>query len=198
MRVNDLSFKIDNATQDGRRISVIVNVENHGQHIEMVTWLDFRLIDDGKNLYEDARAFPPDHGPLAAMGEIAPSGNRDFKYVFVVPEGVQMTDCQFVILEDSNNLKYLNLGDTSIGKAVFEPGWKWSTSVKPIVKTESCQQKHTMYVISGKMRVKMDDGSEEEFGPGDTGVVPSGHDAWVVGNEPCVAVDFTGAKTYAK
>jgi quercetin dioxygenase-like cupin family protein len=55
-----------------------------------------------------------------------------------------------------------------------------------------------MYVISGKMRVKMDDGSEEEFGPGDTGVVPSGHDAWVVGNEPCVAVDFTGAKTYAK
>jgi hypothetical protein len=109
VRVNDLSFKIDNATQDGRRISVIVNVENHGQHIEMVTWLDFRLIDDGKNLYEDARAFPPDHGPLAAMGEIAPSGNRDFKYVFVVPEGVQMTDCQFVILEDSNNLKYLNL-----------------------------------------------------------------------------------------
>ena len=91
-----------------------------------------------------------------------------------------------------------NLGDTSIGKAVFEPGWKWSTSVKPIVKTESCQQKHTMYVISGKMRVKMDDGSEQEFGPGDTGIVPPGHDAWVVGNEQCVAVDFTGAKTYAK
>jgi uncharacterized cupin superfamily protein len=55
-----------------------------------------------------------------------------------------------------------------------------------------------MYVITGKMKVKMDDGSEAEFGPGDTGVVPPGHDAWIVGNEPCVAIDFTGAKTYAK
>lgn len=90
------------------------------------------------------------------------------------------------------------VGDTSIGKAVFEPGWKWSTSVKPIVKTDSCQVVHTMYVVSGKMRVKMNDGAETEFGPGDTGFIPAGHDAWVVGNEPCVALDFTGAKSYAK
>ena len=91
-----------------------------------------------------------------------------------------------------------NFDDVTIGRAIFEPGWKWSTSVKPIVKTESCQQRHTMYVVSGKMRVKMDDGSEQEFGPGDTGVIAPGHDAWVVGNENCVAIDFTGAKTYAK
>jgi quercetin dioxygenase-like cupin family protein len=70
--------------------------------------------------------------------------------------------------------------------------------VKPIAKTESCQAPHTQYVISGRMRVKMDDGSEEEFGPGDVGYLPPGHNAWIIGNEPFVAVDFTGMKEYAK
>jgi mannose-6-phosphate isomerase-like protein (cupin superfamily) len=98
---------------------------------------------------------------------------------------------------DKGKMEVTNIGTYSIGRATFEPGWKWSTSVKPIVKTDSCQVSHTMYVISGKMHVKMDDGTEAEFGPGDTGIVPPGHDAWVLGNEPCVAIDFTGAKTYA-
>jgi quercetin dioxygenase-like cupin family protein len=70
--------------------------------------------------------------------------------------------------------------------------------VKPIAKTESCQAPHTQYIISGRMRVKMDDGSEEEFGPGDVGYLPPGHNAWIIGNEPCVAIDFTGMKEYAK
>ena len=99
---------------------------------------------------------------------------------------------------DKGRIDITNVGDTSIGRATMEPGWKWSTSVKPIVKTESCQINHTMYVISGRMHVRMDDGSEQEFGPGDTGIVPPGHDAWVVGNEPFVGIDFTGAKSYAK
>ena len=99
---------------------------------------------------------------------------------------------------DKGKIDVTNIGDTPIGRATFEPGWKWSTSVKPIVQTESCQINHTMYVISGRMHVRMDDGSEQEFGPGDTGIVPPGHDAWVVGNETFVGVDFTGAKTYAK
>jgi uncharacterized cupin superfamily protein len=99
---------------------------------------------------------------------------------------------------DKGKIDVTNVGDVSIGKAIMEPGWKWSTSVKPIVKTDSCQVKHTMYVISGKMHVRMDDGSELEFGAGDTGIVPPGHDAWVVGSEPFVGIDFTGAKTYAK
>lgn len=99
---------------------------------------------------------------------------------------------------EKGKIEITNVGGTMIGKATFEPGWKWSTSVKPIVKTSSCQVNHTMYVVSGKMRVKMDDGSELEFGPGDTGLVPPGHDAWVVGNENCVAIDFTGATNYAK
>jgi mannose-6-phosphate isomerase-like protein (cupin superfamily) len=99
---------------------------------------------------------------------------------------------------DKGKIQITNVGETAIGRATFEPGWKWSTSVKPLVKTDSCQVNHTMYVVSGKMHVRMDDGTEQEFGPGDTGIVPPGHDAWVVGNERFVGIDFTGAKIYAK
>jgi mannose-6-phosphate isomerase-like protein (cupin superfamily) len=86
----------------------------------------------------------------------------------------------------------------AIGRASVEPGWSWEKCIKPIVKTESCQVPHTGYMISGRMRVKMDDGSEEEFGPGDVGHIPPGHNAWVVGNEPVVAIDFTDMTDFAK
>jgi len=99
---------------------------------------------------------------------------------------------------EKGRIDVTNVGDVSIGKGTFEPGWKWSTHVKPIVGGNSCQVNHTMYVISGRIHVRMDDGTEQEFGPGDTGIAPPGHDAWVVGNENFVAVDFTGAKSYAK
>jgi len=99
---------------------------------------------------------------------------------------------------DKGKMDITIVGETTIGRAILEPGWKWSTSVKPLVKTDSCQVSHTMYVISGKMKFKMDDGTEQEFGPGDAGIVPPGHDAWVVGNESFVGIDITGAKTYAK
>lgn len=99
---------------------------------------------------------------------------------------------------DKGKIQVVTIGDVTLGKFVLEPGWKWSTSVKPVVKTESCQQHHTGYIISGKMKVRMNDGTEADLGPGDLAIVPPGHDAWVVGNEPCVGVDFTGAKTYAK
>ena len=99
---------------------------------------------------------------------------------------------------DKGKIDIMKVGDISFGKAVFEPGWKWSSSVKPIVGGNSCQVNHTMHVISGKMHVKMDDGSEQEFVAGDTALVPPGHDAWVVGNEPCIALDVAGASNYAK
>jgi quercetin dioxygenase-like cupin family protein len=99
---------------------------------------------------------------------------------------------------NKGKMQIVNLQEATIGRFVFEPGWKWSESVKPIVKTESCQQMHTGYLISGRMRVRMDDGTEAEAGPGDSVIIPPGHDAWVVGNEPCIGIDFTGAKTYAK
>ena len=87
---------------------------------------------------------------------------------------------------------------TTIGRITLEPEWSWEKCVKPIVKTNSCEAPHTQYMISGSIKVVMDDGSEEQFGPGDTAVIPSGHNAWVVGDEPVVAIDFTGLKNYAK
>lgn len=99
---------------------------------------------------------------------------------------------------DKGKMQVVNVGDVSFGRFVLEPGWQWSKSVKPVVKTESCQQHHTIYIISGRMKIRMDDGTETEVGPGDFTIVPPGHDAWVVGDEPSTGVDFTGAKTYAK
>jgi hypothetical protein len=92
----------------------------------------------------------------------------------------------------------VQLGGITAGRAEFEPGWKWSECVKPIAKTESCQAGHTIYVMSGRMHVQMDDGTAQEIGPGDVAMIPPGHDAWIVGNERCVGVDFSGLADYAK
>ena len=96
------------------------------------------------------------------------------------------------------NVKLVKLEGVTFGLATFEPGWKWSEHVKPIAKTESCQASHTAYQLSGKLHVVMDDGKEFDFGPGDVGVIPPGHDAWVVGSEPVVTLDITGMVDYAK
>lgn len=88
--------------------------------------------------------------------------------------------------------------DLSIGRGTFEPGWKWSECVKPIAGTERCEAPHMAYFISGRMRAVMDDGQELEFGPGDVMWLPPGHDAWVVGDQQCVVVDFGGFEDYAK
>jgi len=90
------------------------------------------------------------------------------------------------------------VGGVTFGRATFDPGWKWSEHLKPIAKTKSCEAPHTLHVISGHMHVRMDDGTEIEFGPGDVGVIAPGHDAWVLGNEPVVAIDITGLVNYAK
>jgi quercetin dioxygenase-like cupin family protein len=81
---------------------------------------------------------------------------------------------------------------------VFQPGWRWSEDVKPIAGTQSCQAPHAIYVISGRMGIRMDDGTEGEIGPGDIAMIEPGHDAWVVGDEACVGVDFGGYASYAK
>ena len=95
-------------------------------------------------------------------------------------------------------VEIVNLDDLQVMRTTFQPGWRWSESVKPIVKTDSCQVPHLLYVVSGRMAARMDDGATAELGPGDVGVVPPGHDAWVVGNEPVVAIDFRGGANYAK
>jgi quercetin dioxygenase-like cupin family protein len=92
----------------------------------------------------------------------------------------------------------VQLNGEPVLRGTFEPGWRWSEHVKPIAKTDSCQAPHRMYCISGRMRVRMDDGQELEIGPGDFAAIAPGHDAWTVGDEPCIAVDWGAASNYAK
>lgn len=95
-------------------------------------------------------------------------------------------------------------GDTvSLGRATFtrialEPGWRWSTDVKLITHTHSCQATHTGVVLSGRLHTVMDDGTEMDLGPGDAYHIPPGHDAWVTGDEPYVCVDVSGDDLWAK
>ena len=98
----------------------------------------------------------------------------------------------------SGRLDLVNTDQGLIGRAVFEPGWQWSKHVKPIAKTESCQAAHMGYMISGRMAIRMDDGTEQEFGPGDVMIADPGHDAWIVGDEACVVIDWAGFADYAK
>ena len=96
-------------------------------------------------------------------------------------------------------LEISTIGGTMVGRATFQPGWRWSESVKPIVGTDSCQVPHNGYVVSGRIGIKMDDGTEFEAGPGDAYDIPPGHDGWVIGDEPYVGVDFSSAMSeYAK
>src|SRR3981081_126452 len=88
----------------------------------------------------------------------------------------------------------VELNGHAIGRGTFEPGWRWSENVKPIAGTDSCQVEHIGYVIQGRMALKMDLGA----GPRDTFHSPPGHDAWIVGEEACVILDFGGLKGYAQ
>lgn len=95
-------------------------------------------------------------------------------------------------------VELINIGGSTIGRATFLPGWRWSTSVKPLVNTKSCEAPHFQYHISGTLKVVMDDGTEFECKPGDISLLPMGHDGWVVGDEPVITVDFQGMAYYAK
>lgn len=92
----------------------------------------------------------------------------------------------------------LNVGGGEVGRLIFEPGWRWSNDVKPIANTDSCEAPHFQYHVAGKLAIRMDDGTELIAGPGDITSLPSGHDAWVVGDEQVVVVDWYGASNYAK
>ena len=94
-------------------------------------------------------------------------------------------------------MEVVTLGDFTLGRGTFEPGWQWSKDVQPIAGTESCMTHHKGICISGRMTVRADDGTESSIGPGDVVVIAPGHDAWTVGDEPCVMYDV-GVAAYAK
>ena len=99
---------------------------------------------------------------------------------------------------EKGKVELVNIGGGTVGRLTLEPGWRWSQHVKPIAKTEWCEAPHFQYQVSGRIHVLMADGTEFEVGPGEVTVLPSGHDAWVVGNERVVLVDWAGASNYAK
>ena len=92
----------------------------------------------------------------------------------------------------------IKIGGGEVGRLIFEPGWRWSNDVKPLANTESCEAPHFQYHLSGRLAILMDDGTEFIAQPGDVTSLPSGHDAWVVGDEAAVVVDWFGASSYAK
>ncbi len=92
----------------------------------------------------------------------------------------------------------LHIGGSEIGRLTLQPGWRWSEHVRPIAGTELCEAPHFQYHVSGNLRVSMADGTIFDVGPGEVTALPHGHDAWVVGDEPVVLVDWWGASNYAK
>ncbi len=92
----------------------------------------------------------------------------------------------------------LKVGGSEIGRLILQPGWRWSNDVKPIAGTDSCTAPHFQYHVSGRLGIRMDDGTEFVAEPGDITSLPGGHDAWVVGDEPVMVVDWFGASNYAK
>lgn len=99
---------------------------------------------------------------------------------------------------DKGRAEVLNIGDGTVLRGTFEPGWRWSEHVKPIAGTDSCESPHFLYVLSGRMKVVMDDGTEGEAEPNAVVRIEPGHDAWVEGDEPCVVVDFGPSPAYAQ
>ncbi|MBM4429554.1 MAG: cupin [Chloroflexi bacterium] len=95
-------------------------------------------------------------------------------------------------------LELIKVGGATIGRVIFEPGWRWATSIQPIAKTKSCEVRHFFYHVSGVLRVRMDDGSEFDCRPGDVSLLPSGHDAWVVGDEPVIVLELQGIIDHAR
>jgi quercetin dioxygenase-like cupin family protein len=94
-------------------------------------------------------------------------------------------------------LEVLRVGSVALGRARYEPGWRWSTHVGAASGQRSCPVEHVCMVLSGRSGLRMDDGTEYEFGPGDVFYVPPGHDSWVVGEEPYVSLHLLGTEAYA-
>jgi hypothetical protein len=110
---------------------------------------------------------------------------------FAAPDEVRAPD-------PTVKIEVVKLAGGEIGRYTFQPGWRWSEHIKPVVGGDSCQTEHLGYLVSGKMGIKTDDGTAGEVMPGSVYRIAPGHDGWVIGDEPVVVVEFQGAKTYAK
>jgi quercetin dioxygenase-like cupin family protein len=99
---------------------------------------------------------------------------------------------------DKTRVEVVRLEGFTLARLGFEPGWRWSECVKPVVGTDSCQVSHVGYMVTGQITVRMEDGNEQVIQAGDSYTIPPGHDAWVDGNEPAVAIEVLSADQFAK
>lgn len=99
---------------------------------------------------------------------------------------------------EKGKMELLNIGDGVVGKLTLQPGWRWSEHVKPIAGTELCEAPHFQYHAAGRLHIVMSDGTEFDAEPGMVTKLPSGHDAWVVGDQDVVLIDWAGLAEYAK
>jgi len=99
---------------------------------------------------------------------------------------------------DKTRIEIVRLEGFTLGRMTFEPGWRWSESIKPVVKTDSCQVSHVGFAVSGRLTVRIKDGTQKTIVAGDSYTIPPGHDAWVEGNERFVGIEVMSAEQYAK
>jgi len=99
---------------------------------------------------------------------------------------------------DKTRVEVVRLPGFTLGRLKMQPGWRWSACIKPVVGTDSCQVSHVGHAVSGRLTVKMDDGSQKSIAAGDSYTIPPSHDAWVEGNEPFVCIEVMSAEQYAK
>ena len=99
---------------------------------------------------------------------------------------------------DKTRVEVVQFDGYTIGRFNFEPGWRWSQCIKPIVKTDQCQLSHVGYVVAGRIKVRMQDGTERTISAGESYTIPPGHDAWVEGDQPFVGIEVMSADVYAK
>lgn len=95
-------------------------------------------------------------------------------------------------------LEVVEMNDAAFGRIVYEPGWRWTVDVRPIAQTELCEIHHMGYVISGQLHMELRDGASIEAVAGDVFECPPGHDAWVIGNDPWISIDWAGRRHYAR
>lgn len=99
---------------------------------------------------------------------------------------------------NKTRVEVVRLGDFTIGRFIFQPGWRWSECIKPVAGTDSCQMSHVGYAVSGQITIKLNDGSQKTISKGMSYTIPPGHDAWVDGAEPFVGIEVMSAEQFAK
>ena len=99
---------------------------------------------------------------------------------------------------NKTRLEVVRLGDFTLGRMSLQPGWRWSECIKPVVKTDTCQMAHVGYAVSGRITIKMNDGTQKTISKGMSYTIPPGHDAWVEGAEPFVGIEVMSAEQFAK